>query len=199
MKHEITARRLYEAMADKGIKQRELADKAQINESSVSHYINGSHAPSNISAGKMAEVLGVNPVWLMGFDAPKIPTLPGQTVRVPIYGSVAAGQPIEAVENITGYEEIPASWQGEYGALIVHGDSMSPRIQDGDRLIVRKQSDAETGDIVVAMVNGETTVKKLIKHENGITLQPFNPSYEPMFFTHDVEIWGKVVEFRVRL
>ena len=77
MKCELTAKRLREAMNDIGIKQRELADQAKIHETSVSQYVNGTHAPSNISAGKLAEVLGVSPVWLMGYDVPKreVPTV----------------------------------------------------------------------------------------------------------------------------
>ena len=71
MKNEITAKRLIEALNDNNMKAQELADIAKINKSSISQYVNGSHAPSNFSAGKMAAVLGVNPVWLMGYDAPK--------------------------------------------------------------------------------------------------------------------------------
>lgn len=71
MKSEITAKRLIEAMDGVGITQRELSIKAEIKEASVSQYINGSHAPSTLSASKMAKVLNVNPVWLMGFDVPK--------------------------------------------------------------------------------------------------------------------------------
>ena len=70
MKYPITAKRLTEAMAQKGIKAQELADRSGVSKSSISQYINGSHSPSNISAGKMAAVLEVNPVWLMGFDVP---------------------------------------------------------------------------------------------------------------------------------
>lgn len=71
MKHELTAKRLREAMDDMGIIAQDLAEKSGVSKASVSQYVNGSHKPSNISAGKMAEVLCVNPVWLMGFDAPK--------------------------------------------------------------------------------------------------------------------------------
>ena len=71
MKYEKTARRLKTAMDECGMKAQELADKAKISKSSVSQYINGSHKPSNINADKMAGVLGVNPLWLMGFDAEK--------------------------------------------------------------------------------------------------------------------------------
>ncbi len=70
MKYPETARRLRLALDNKGIIPKELADKSKVSKASISQYINGSHAPSNISSGKMAEVLGVSPVWLMGFDVP---------------------------------------------------------------------------------------------------------------------------------
>lgn len=73
MKYEVTARRLREALNDAGMIPQELSDRSKVGKSSVSHYINGSHKPSNITAGKLAGVLNVSPMWLMGFDVPKIP------------------------------------------------------------------------------------------------------------------------------
>ena len=70
MKNPETARRLQQALASKNMIPQELADKTGIGKASVSQYLNGQHKPSNISAGKMAEVLDVNPLWLMGFDVP---------------------------------------------------------------------------------------------------------------------------------
>lgn len=70
MKYKITAQRLRDALHSKGLKAQELANLAQINKASVSHYLGGSHKPSNINAGKMAQVLGVDPLYLMGFDVP---------------------------------------------------------------------------------------------------------------------------------
>lgn len=147
-----------------------------------------------------ARALGISAGQLMGNTG-----ITSECIRIPIYGTVAAGSPINAVENITGYEEIPASWPGEYAALRVKGNSMEPRISEGDILIVRVQNYAETGDVVIAMVNGdEATVKKLIKHPDGITLQPFNPVYDPMYFSKEeiaqmpVKIWGVVVENRAK-
>ena len=70
MKNEITAKRLQIALANANMKPQELADKSGVGKSSISQYVNGSHAPSNISSGKMGKVLNVNPLWLMGFDAP---------------------------------------------------------------------------------------------------------------------------------
>lgn len=71
MKNELTSSRLKEALAEYGMKPQDLADRSGVSKSSISQYINGSHAPSNISSGKMGKVLNVNPMWLMGFDVPK--------------------------------------------------------------------------------------------------------------------------------
>ena len=73
MKYEKTAKRLMKALSDNNMRAQELSNKTGIGKSSISHYINGFHAPSNISAGKMADVLGVSPLWLMGFDVEEQP------------------------------------------------------------------------------------------------------------------------------
>lgn len=72
MKHEKTAMRLRDAMAERNIIAQDLAERSGVSKASISQYINGSHKPSNVSAGKMAEVLEVSPLWLMGFDVPRI-------------------------------------------------------------------------------------------------------------------------------
>ena len=151
---------------------------------------------TNIPSDKIEEIarlVGVEPSFIMGWEDST------ESIRIPVYGRVAAGIPLEAITDIIDYEEIPTTWKGDYIALKVKGDSMTPRITDGDVIIARKQDDAESGDVVVAMVDGQdATVKKLIKNASGITLQPYNPIYEPMFFpdSSDVKIIGKVVELR---
>lgn len=126
-------------------------------------------------------------------------------IKIPVLGSVAAGIPIEMITDIVDWEEIPQamSKSGEYFGLKIKGDSMSPRIAEGDTVIVRKQDDAESGDIVIATINGyEATCKRLMKYETGISLISFNPIYPPMNFTNEeieskpVRILGKVVENR---
>lgn len=126
-------------------------------------------------------------------------------VWVPVLGQVPAGTPIEAIEDILDYEEITMEMaaRGEIAALKVRGDSMEPRIKDGDVVIVRRQPDAETGDTVVVFVNGDdATIKKFKKRPEGIMLIPNNPAFEPMFFNNKqirdlpVTIWGKVIELR---
>ena len=96
-----------------------------------------------------------------------------QGVKVPVLGRVAAGIPLTATEYIIDTEEIPQAMasDGEYFALQVKGDSMEPKISDGDVVIVRKQSDADDGDLVIALVNGDdAVVKRLKKYADGIAL-----------------------------
>ena len=71
MKHPLTAQRLKKALSDLNMKPQELADRSGVSKASISQYVNGSHAPSNISSGKMGKILSVNPLWLMGFDVPR--------------------------------------------------------------------------------------------------------------------------------
>ena len=80
MKNETTAKRLRIAMSNANIKAQELADLSGVNKASISQYVNGTHSPSNLSAGKMAPILGVNPVWLMGFDVPMEPEEPKESI-----------------------------------------------------------------------------------------------------------------------
>lgn len=122
-----------------------------------------------------------------------------------VLGRVAAGIPIEAVEEVIDTEEITEEMasHGKYFGLLIKGDSMLPAICDQDVVIVRQQDDAESGDTVIALVNGDdATCKRLRKYKEGIELIPNNPSFSPMFFTNEdiqskpVKIIGKVVELR---
>lgn len=213
MKTPITAKRLATALSESNMRPQELADASGVSKSSISQYMNGSHAPSNISSGKMAKVLNVNPLWLMGFDVPMREQSPSPYgfgrpgVKIPVYGRVAAGVPIEMIEDIIDTEEIPPEMAatGEFFALQIHGDSMEPKMSEGDVVIVRKQPDAETGETVIATVNGtDATCKRLKKQSNGIYLISTNPRYDPKFFTNEevenipVRIIGRVVELRAK-
>jgi repressor LexA len=131
----------------------------------------------------------------------------GKGVWIPVLGNVAAGIPIEAVEDIIDYEEIDRTTAagGDFFGLRLKGHSMEPRMREGDVVIVRKQSDADTGDVAVVMVNGQdATVKKIRKLADGICLLPLNPAFEPMYYTAaemaslPVTILGKVVELRAK-
>jgi repressor LexA len=110
-------------------------------------------------------------------------------VKIPILGVVKAGYDYLAQENWIGSVDVEKNIVNdgsEYFALKVVGDSMSPVLIQDDIVVIKKQNDFENGDIVVAIVNGnEATIKKGKKTDSSITLQPLNPSYDPLVFTYD--------------
>lgn len=180
----------------------ELSRRVGIAKSAISRYFNGTRELPLNKIGDFASVLHTTPDYLLGIDYE--PPKP-QGLQIPVLGTVAAGIPISAVEDILDYEEVPQSWesQGEFFALKIKGDSMEPRMESGDVVIVRQQSDANSGDTVIVLVNGDdATCKKLQKTDNGIMLVSTNPKYPPMFYSNDeivtkpVVILGKVVELR---
>jgi len=117
--------------------------------------------------------------------------------RIPILGRVPAGEPLLAVENIEGMVAIDSTIaKGENLFLLkVKGDSMvEAGILDGDFVLVRPQSTVEDGEIVVALIEDEATVKKFFKESNGIRLQPENPALTPIIIKNEnVEVIGKVI------
>ena len=122
-------------------------------------------------------------------------------VNLPIVGRVAAGKPTLAVEDIEDTFQIPLDFlSGQDGLMLqVCGDSMiEDGIHDGDYVIVRRQPTADNGDTVVAMVDGEATVKRFYREDDNIRLQPANSSMVPMFF-REVQIIGKVVGLMRRM
>lgn len=180
----------------------ELGRRVGIAKSAISRYFNGTRELPLNKIGDFASVLHTTPDYLLGIDYE--PPKP-QGLKIPVLGTVAAGIPISAVEDILDYEEVPQSWenQGEFFALKIKGDSMEPRMESGDVVIVKQQSDANSGDTVIVLVNGDdATCKKLQKTDNGIMLVSTNPKYPPMFYsTEDIQtkpvvILGKVVELR---
>ena len=119
-----------------------------------------------------------------------------KTTQVPILGRVAAGQPILAVEHVEGYVPfLPPSDGYEYFALNVRGESMRMiGIMNGDIVIAQQTNIARDGDIVVAMIEDEATVKTFYKEKDRIRLQPENPDYQPIYAQNgEVAILGKVV------
>lgn len=109
-----------------------------------------------------------------------------RAVRIPVLGRVAAGVPLDAVEDVIDWEEIPAEMarSGEYFCLRLHGDSMEPRMKEGDVVVVRKQPDVESGSIAIVRVNGnDATCKRVTKSDEGITLSGLNPDFAPIFYS----------------
>lgn len=160
----------------------------------------------------LAKYFDVSTDYLMGIIMPthtlnRLAEIEQNTkgVKIPVFGRVAAGLPIEAVEDIIDTEEITEELAktGDFFGLQIHGDFMEPRMCEGDVVIVRQQDDAESGDIVIATVNGsDATCKRLRKYRDGIELVSFNAAYAPMFYSNKdmeqqpVKIIGKVIELR---
>lgn len=198
--------RLKELRLKHGYKsQAELAAALFVNQTAVSQWERGATTPSPPLLLKLAEMYNVSVDYLLGQDSNKDTSQKG--TEVPVYSAVAAGLPIEAVENIVDYEEIDTALTatGEYFGLRVKGSSMEPRIREGDVVIVRKQDDADTGDTAIVMVNGDSaTIKRIKKEPSGISLIPNNPAYDIQFYSADdveklpVRIIGKVVELRAK-
>ena len=163
-------------------------------------------APGTNKLEKVADYFGVSIDYLIGrTETPISNGNSNKGIRIPVLGNVAAGIPIEMITDVVDWEEIPDAMAkaGDFFGLRIKGDSMSPRISEGDTVIVRKQDDAESGDVIIATINGDSaTCKRLMKYESGISLISFNPAYKPMEFTNEqittvpVHIIGKVVENR---
>lgn len=184
--------------------QSELAKKIYISQPAYSKYEVGTASPNPETLSKIADALDVSVDYLLGSDSQ--PARPGY-IRVPVLGRVAAGIPIDAIEEIIDWEDISADTAGggEYFGLQIKGHSMEPKISDGDVVIVRRQPDVDSGDIAVVLVNGDdATVKKVKKSPQGVTLIPSNPAYEPMYYSNKeieslpVQILGRVVELRAK-
>lgn len=202
--------------------QLELANALQISRSTIGMYEKGSREPDFATLEIIADYFNVDIDYLLGRSTkttflPKIkdksnnisPIDLSDRVSIPVFGSVPAGIPIEAIQDISDYIDIPKSWTTggkEYFALTVKGDSMYPKYLDGDVVVIRVEEDCESGQDCVVYINGyDATLKKVIKRDDYLILQPLNTKYEPRMFdlrdeaTPPVKIAGVVVEIRRRV
>lgn len=201
--------RIQYAMDKLDLKQTDLVSRTGISKGALSSYISGRYVPKQNNIYLIAKALNVSEAWLMGADVPMSRNVKSKNgITINVLGRVAAGIPINAITEIIDTEEISEEMAktGEYFGLKIRGDSMEPRICDGDVVIVRQQDNAESGDIVIAMVNGDdATCKRLVKYASSIALVSLNTKYEPMMFTNEeimskpVRVIGKVVELRGKL
>ena len=198
-----TAYKIRELRNRAGLTQKELAERLYKSESAIRMWELGKSEPDLQSINALAEIFNVSVDYILGTVSTSTPA----AARIPVYGSVAAGIPLDAIQDIEDYEEISEDMArvGEYAALKIKGNSMLPRFTPGDVVIVKLQDDVDSGDIAIVMVNGdEATCKKIKKTPEGVMLISTNPDYEPMFFTNQeikdkpVRIWGKVVELRAK-
>ena len=186
--------------------QAEVAKVIGITQNGYSYWENGKAKIDHESLTKLANLFGVTTDYLIGISE----EADDKSVRIPVLGSVPGGIPVEAIEDIVDWEEIPQAMCAggkEYFALEVKGDSMWPDYLPGDVVIVRKDPCCESGDVCVVYVNGyDATLKQVKFGENGsITLVPKNQSYPPRTYSPEeaadlpVAICGVVVELRRKI
>lgn len=185
------ARRLQMALDIRNMKQSDLVETTGIGKSSISTYLSGKYEPKQRNIYKMAKALNINEAWLTGKDVPMERDEKSKPSNVedfndhyvaPIVGTIPAGYPALAFEDIEGYASIPYKDAENYFFLRVSGESMiNAGIQSGDLVLIRKQSSAEYGQIVAARVNGdEATLKKYKPQGDTVLLLPENPDFEPI-------------------
>lgn len=197
--------RLKKLLTEHELTQHQLSKILNVSESTVGKWILEKSLPRMGVIQKLSEYFNVpKSYFLERQDDPEKSITKG--VRIPILGRVVAGIPLEAITDIEGYEEITPKMAslGEYFALKIRGHSMEPQILDNDVVICKCQSDVESGDIAIILVNGdEATCKQIKKSPDGVTLIGFNPLvYPPHFYSNKeieelpVNVIGKVVELR---
>lgn len=189
-----------------GMTQSEVAQVIGITQNGYSYWENDKAKIDHESLNKLAKLFNVSVDYLLGNTGN-----PAATIRIPVLGSVPAGIPLEAIEDIVDWEELPAEMSSggrEYFGLEVKGDSMWPDYLPGDVVIVRKQPTCHSGDDCVVYVNGYDATLKQVRIndiEQSLTLVPRNQSYPPRTFskaeieTLPVSIAGVVVELRRKI
>lgn len=197
---------------ERGITQEQLASMLKISRSTVGMYETGSREPDFETLEAIADIFNVDVDYLMGRSLVerKHPVTPSSVIpsgfipvpdmaSVPLIGSIACGTPILAEENIKQYIGIPAAWRADF-ALECHGDSMAPKICDGDIVCIRKQSEVETGQIAAVRIGEEATLKHFYRQGDVVQLIAENSAVcPPMVYSgrqlEEIQIEGLAVGF----
>lgn len=200
----IFAKNLNALLSQRNKTQKEVADAISVSPQTFNTWCQGIALPRMGKVQRLADYFKIEKTDLIderGSSSRHI----SKGVKIPVLGRVAAGVPIEAIEDVIDEEEITQEMArtGNFFGLRIKGNSMAPDIHDGDTVIVKQQDDAENGEIVIVLVNGsDATCKRIRKYRDRIELIPNNPSYEPTEYTNQeieelpVRVIGKVVELR---
>lgn len=194
--------RIREKRESLGMSQEELAKKLGYkSRSSINKIETDARNLTQSKIKSIADALLTTPSYIMGWDEPKeeIPSnfKPMPEMRqIPRIGRIACGEPITAEENIEGYDETPAGWHADFSLLCV-GDSMSPKIEDGDIVAIRCQPQVNNGEIAAVRIGDEATLKMVFIHQDYVELRPVNPSYPSIIRRleemEEIRIEGKAV------
>ena len=184
-KQESLGKRLRTLMEERQLNYEALGRLLEMKPQTLNRYVLGQREPKAGVVTDMAVRLGVDPLWLQGYDVPRESRkdalrVPGEQL-IPILGVIKAGIPTLAQQEVKGYASADVSRPEEYFYLEVSGDSMkNAGIQTGDLVLIHQQPRAENGQIVVCLVQQEdATLKRFRRQGDWVILQPENPAYEP--------------------
>lgn len=201
------AKRFKEYRIDKDLTLAEMEEMTGVPAQTLSRYELGQRVPKYDIAISIAENLGLNPLWLQGYDVDinhdySMPSniIPLHTHKVPFLGDIACGKPIWADGQRGEYIDIDEDVNADF-ALRAKGDSMiGARINDGDIVFVRQQPQVENGEIAVVIIDNEATLKRFYVYEDFVSLNAENPSYKPIILregdAEDIRVLGKAVAFQ---
>lgn len=207
MKQTDFAERLTQALDQRGLSAADLSRATGVSEGTISCYKKGKYQAKQNRVYDFAKVLRVDPAWLMGYDVPMEPAAQVDSVppgfspipeldTLPVIGRIACGTPILAEQNIDGTACVPARWRATF-ILTCKGDSMAPKIHDGDLVAIRKQPEVENGEVAAVRIGEEATLKRVYRHENMLELRPENPTFESIILVGEdmrkATIEGKAV------
>ncbi len=200
------SKRILDTLNEKDISYGELSERTGIPKSALQRYATGQTEKIPIDRlQEIAKAIGVTTQFLMGWEE----SLPqGNTVippgynpmpdreRVPRIGRIACGDPITAEENIEDYDDVLKSWHADF-TLVCCGNSMLPKIEDGDIVAIRAQPTVENGEIAAVRIGDEATLKQVFLHPSFIELRPLNSDYPSIIKSKDemadIRIEGKAV------
>ena len=198
-----TGERIRQLRIEKNMTQEMLGERIGVKKAAIYKYENG--LVVNLKRDiieKLANALEVSPSYLMCLDDMKNVPQGFQPVpsmkKIPRVGRIACGTPILAEENVEEYDSVPEHWKADF-TLICVGDSMAPKIQDGDLVAIKQQETVENGQIAAVLIDNEATLKRVYVYPDKLILRPENPNYEPIVIMNgessNIRIEGRAVGF----
>lgn len=178
----------------KNLTQEEIAEYLNTTPQTISRYEIGDRKTNQDILFKLAEYfkVSINDFFPpLSFDNANIIDINSDIVKIPVFGTIKAGIPIESQSDIIEYVDIPEEWTKggkKFYGLKISGDSMFPKYQDGDTVIFEQNDDMDSfnGKDVAVMINGtDSTFKRILVNDQGIILQPYNTAYDIMMFSKE--------------
>ena len=176
-------KRIRELRISAGLSQDELAKKTGYNDmSSIAKIEAGKVDLTQSKLVAFADALNTTPGYLMGWEPDSKSPIPAgfqplpKQDRIPRVGQIACGTPILAEENVEAYDEVPSDWHANF-TLLCQGDSMEPKIKDGDVVAIHSQPMVENGEVAAVLIDGEATLKRVFLFDDHIELRAENPTF----------------------